>query len=362
MGWIFEMQTDLGLFPLGVENLEKARGSTRPDSPWTEQRRLFLIAEARYKNDEPPEDVLRVAHDADLAAAWEALGEARARLDPASTTLTGNLDLEEGRLHFAEDDNDETIRCAQLARENATFPFRSETYVVEAHARAEQWEHDLALEAITEALRIARLGPYPDREFDARLVAALMADNRGDPEQVVAQACRATELAHETNDRSQVIQAFLYLGFGSDELEDYVTAAEAFARGLDEMTGNQRMFAAELVCGLAGCLVHLGADDSAIRTLDEHEDAVNSRPHDRAYASAIRSRAAQGQPHATEFDASGIAEAELTAQVAFGLARLGALSPEVEDYFDQVYELLTDVGPPERLERFRRFRRDGWRR
>ena len=386
LAWTAEMQGSVGRFDLAAASLEGSRPSTRRDGLWPPSRRAFALAENAYLRDLPPADVRRLAEaavglaDRDgeptqaarslhvLARTYRTdeprdLVAARAALDAAVERLRGqdapgmraDIELERARVALAEGDDaaaaELAARAADGYRAAGHLAQLSESLQARAHALTLDDKHDEARETLAEAARIARIGPYPEREIAAAATGAMLADDLGRIEDVVEHAEAAIDISERIGHTAEVAQMYAFLGLSRIEQGRFADAARAFRSGIGAVGPSTRGFLGLLVCGLATSLLAAGDDQGAQRVLVDHRAELHADRGRHSYLRLLEWALERRRGEPVEWDDAVMDDAPFDGEMAFAFAALGPSSPGVSAYLDDVRAHLQRVGQHDRLRR-----------
>jgi tetratricopeptide (TPR) repeat protein len=390
LGWAALTLGALGYRRRSLDATVASEPSPLPDGVWSVQRRLYEIAQQTYLlADSNMDDVLdRAAEavtaadknqdlesvaDAEMLAAralmfdgrFEESAAALARAEralrqrkpePPEDWSRAYLDQIAARLHLRRGESSQAREAALRAAERlgrfGGWSEKSESLQIAAQAdwHAEDYESGLGL--LTEAVRIARTGPYPDQLESALLRQASIRYAAGDVEGGYQDAKESVSVAELYELTGEIFQQLAVWGTTANELERFEEAGEAFERAI-EAGGLQSAWGPDIVLGLADANLHAGLPDQCLRILNKHDDIIQANPWDVAHAQVIRWAA--GVVSTQEAD-DAVAHAQHAAPPPYArpvmcILRLGLVGTANQRLLDDARSELEDAAYARRLRR-----------
>lgn len=372
--------------------VEQSIPSPKPDGPWSEQRRLYELAQCAYFSPrfgadevvaraEEARDRSLANHDPGMAAnseimiarevsghrryeeAESALARARSILDSASQANSYSrayLELWTGRLRLLQADGEGALvaarRAAEIYEQKGDAAALSESLQIIGQVAWFESDFASAIEPLDRAIDLARKGPYADQLDPALQRRACVAYYDGDVETCYEHAKESSEVCFKARLTEEVAESLSPWGTAANELGMFAEARDAFEQARFYCTEfEDNAWRPDIVLGLADSLLHLGEVEAALAVLDEEASVVERDPWDIAHAEAIRWRAGTrtgGQADAAVARALD-ADPDPLPRPALCLLRLRVPGPASERLLRHAEGIMADTRHRRRRERLR---------
>jgi SIR2-like domain len=392
LGWVSLLFGSLAREEEKLLAVERSTPSSKPDGLWSEQRRLYELAQCAYfspqfdmeevvaraeeardrslANDDPgtaADSEIMIAREASghrrYGEAEAALARARAILDSAShqhSYSRAYLELWSGRLRLLQSDGEGALagarRAAEIYERKGDAAALSESLQIIGQVAWLESDFAAAVEPLERAIDLARKGPYADQLDPALQRRACVAYYDGDVETCYEHAKEASEVCFKARLMEEVAESLCPWGTAANELGKFAEAKGAFEQARIYCTEfEDNAWRPDIVLGLADSLFHLGEGGAALAVLDDEAAVVERDSWDVAHAEALRCRA--GTRTAEQADAAVAraldADPDPLPRPTLCLLRLQVLGPAGEQLLRHAEGILGHRRHRRRLERLR---------
>jgi tetratricopeptide (TPR) repeat protein len=392
LGWAALLFGSLAREKEKLPAVEQSVPSSKPDGLWSEQRRLYELAQCAYFSPEfGTEAVVARAEDArdrslangdpgmaansEIMVARELSGQrrydeaeaalARARSILGSASREGSyghayLELWTARLYLLQGNGKGAVaaarRAAKIYEERGDMSALSESLQIIGQVAWFEGDFAAAVEPLERAIDLARKGPFPDQLEAALSRRASVAYYDGDVETCYECAKESSEVSFEANLTEEIAESLSQWATAANEFGLFAEARDAFEQARLYCTEfEDNAWRPDIVLGLADSLFHLGEAKAALAVLDEEASVTERNPWDLAHAEAVRWRvgARTGAEAEAALDCAWEADPDPFPRPALSILRLRVRGAAGAELLRHAEDILADPRHRRRRERLR---------